>query len=91
MLAYNPRVVQLHAAPNRSNVNFCEAMNLILYPRLGTRSRRALTRRSGKFGRRYTYRPKGHLLDRLSRETGLTVDAVRLQLEKERQYLLDRD
>ncbi|MCC3464155.1 MAG: hypothetical protein JGK33_31970 [Microcoleus sp. PH2017_11_PCY_U_A] len=63
-------------------------MNLIIYPKLSTRSRRALTRHAGRFGKKYTYRPKGHLLDRLSKETGLTVSQVQSQLEKERQYFL---
>ncbi|MEG4335417.1 hypothetical protein QUB40_26290 [Microcoleus sp. AT9_A2] len=34
------------------------------------------------------YRPRGRLLERLARETGLTINQVRSQLEKEREYLL---
>jgi hypothetical protein len=63
-------------------------MDLTLYPRLSTRSKKALTRKNGYWGRPYFYRPRGTLLLRLSRETGLTIDQVRSQLEREREYLI---
>jgi hypothetical protein len=63
-------------------------MNLILYPKLNTRSKKALTRKNGRWGKLYIYKPRGRLLERLARETGLTVSQVRSQLEKERQYLI---
>lgn len=66
-------------------------MNLIFYPQLGTRSKRALirrTRQTHKGPRPHTYRPKGTLLNRLSRETGMTTDQVYAQLQKERAYLI---
>jgi hypothetical protein len=63
-------------------------MNLTLYPRLSTRSKKALTRKNSYWGKLYIYRPRGNLLERLARETGTTVNQVRSQLEKEREYLL---
>lgn len=63
-------------------------MNLTLYPKLGTRSKKALTRKTGRWGKPYNYRPRGRLLEKLARETGLTLSQVRSQLEKEREYLI---
>ncbi|NQE38593.1 hypothetical protein E5S67_06378 [Microcoleus sp. IPMA8] len=63
-------------------------MNLTLYPKLGTPSKRALTRKTGRWGKPYIYRPRGRLLERLARETGLTLTQVRSQLDKERAYLI---
>ena len=63
-------------------------MNLTLYPKLGTDSKKALARKNGRWGKPYLYRPRGHLLERLAKETGTTINQVRSQLEKERQYLL---
>lgn len=63
-------------------------MNLILYPKLSTRSRRAIRKTKTSFGRTYFYKPRGHLLERLSKETGLDVEAVYNQLMKERAYLV---
>lgn len=65
-------------------------MNLTLYPKLGTDSKKALTRKTGRWGKPYHYRPRGHLLERLARETGMTINQVRSQLEKEREYLLQQ-
>jgi hypothetical protein len=65
-------------------------MNLTLYPRLSTRSKKAVTRKNGRWGKPYFYRPRGSLLERLARETGMTINQVRLQLEKEREYLLQQ-
>jgi len=63
-------------------------MNLICYPLLGTRSKRALTREKSSYGADYHYRPRGNLLQRLSRETGLSPEDCYQQLLKERAYLL---
>jgi hypothetical protein len=66
-------------------------MDLIFYPRLGTRSRRALLRtncRGFKKPDTHVYRPKGTLLVRLAREFGMDVSQVATQLQKERAYLL---
>jgi len=65
-------------------------MNLTLYPRLSTRSKKALTKKNGYWGTPYVYRARGHLLERLARETGMTINQVRSQLEKEREYLLQQ-
>jgi hypothetical protein len=63
-------------------------MDLALYPKLSTRSKKALTRKNGYWGKPYIYRPRGRLLERLGRETGMTINQVRSQLEKEREYLI---
>ena len=63
-------------------------MNLILYSKLGTDSKKALSRKTGKWGNPYLYRPRGSLLERLAKETGMSVSQVRSQLEKEREYLI---
>ncbi|MEG5048660.1 hypothetical protein [Microcoleus sp. B4-C1] len=63
-------------------------MNLTLYPKLSTRSKKALTRKNGRWGKPYKYTPRGNLLKRLAIETGLTVEQVWLQLQKEREYLI---
>ncbi len=69
-------------------------MDLIFYPQLGTRSRRALlrtNRRGFKKANEHVYRPKGTLLVRLARESGMTIDQVHAQLQRERAYLLQHD
>lgn len=55
---------------------------------LGTTSQRAMVRAKSRFGRRYTYRPRGTLLERIAKETGLSVKEVQIQINRERQYLL---
>lgn len=69
-------------------------MDLIFYPLLGTRSRRALlrtNRRGFKKPGTHVYRPKGTLLVRLAREFGMDVNQVAAQLQKERAYLLKQN
>jgi len=69
-------------------------MDLIFYPQLGTRSRRALlrtNRRGFKKAETHVYRPKGTLLVRLAREFGMDVGQVAAQLQKERAYLLKQN
>jgi len=63
-------------------------MNLTLYPRLSTRSKKALLRKNSYWGKSYVYKPRGHLLERLARETGMTIYQVQSQLEQEREYLI---
>lgn len=63
-------------------------MELICYPLMSTCSRRALKRKNAKFGHRYHYNPRGNLLERLSRELGMTTDAIHAQLMRERAYLI---
>lgn len=63
-------------------------MALDLYFRLSQKSKAAMGKTTGRFGRRYIYRPRFPLLDRLSRETGMTMGEVALKLMEERQELL---
>jgi hypothetical protein len=49
-------------------------MDIVIYPLLGTTSRRAMLKEKSRFGRSYTYRPRGNLLIRLSKETGMPVE-----------------
>ncbi len=64
-------------------------MEIFLYPRLSTRSKRAMLKTKGRFGRYYSYQPRITLIDRLARETGLSREEVMNQLWRERQFLLD--
>lgn len=63
-------------------------MMLTLYPKLSTRSRRAMMRVRKFNGKPYYYSPRGNLLERLSEETGLNIDQCYHQLMEEREYLL---
>ena len=67
-------------------------MELILYPLLGTRSRRGIykTHRRNQAYQRTGYVPRYDLVVRLSRETGLTTDQVYQKMRRERDYLLER-
>lgn len=60
----------------------------VLYPRLSTRSRRALGKSRRRNGKPYVYRPRGNLLRRLSQETGMSLEEVFSQLLTERARLL---
>ncbi len=59
-----------------------------LYRRLCTCSRRAIVRTRKKYGHPYTYNPRGNLLQRLSRETGMPLQQVYVQLMRERAELI---
>ncbi len=59
-----------------------------LYPKLCTCSKRAMNRSTKRYGKPYYYRPRGTLLQRLSEETGLSVEQCYVQLQKERDFLL---
>ncbi len=65
-------------------------MELLLYPKLSTCSRRAIKRVRGRWGRPVEYRPYGNLVRRLSKETGQSAEWVLDQLARERKYLIDR-
>ncbi|MEG4147888.1 hypothetical protein [Microcoleus sp. Pol12B5] len=65
-------------------------MNIVIYPLLGTTSRRAMLREKSSFDRPYTYRPRGNLLIRLSKELGMPVEEVTRQIARERQHLLGK-
>lgn len=62
--------------------------DFLLYSKLSTRSKRALRRAKKRNGQPYNYSPRGTLLQRLSRQTGLSIDAVYSQLVRERAELL---
>ena len=64
-------------------------MNLKLYNMLGTKSRRAIRRTKKAFGHPYVYRPRSHLITRLSQQTGMTRTEVYNQLMAERQFFID--
>lgn len=61
---------------------------LKLYFQLSTRSKRAIRRKNGRFGRPYTYRPRGNLIARLARQNHLSPSEVARILSEERQELL---
>lgn len=63
-------------------------MELICFPLLGTRSRRAMLRVKKKFGHPYTYNPNASLIQRLSLELNSDKDTIIKQLHKEREYLI---
>lgn len=63
-------------------------MELVLYTRLSTCSRRALLKTKKRWGGNYHYSPRGPLLDRLSREMGWSREQVYNQLLEERRILL---
>ena len=69
-------------------------MELKLYWKLSTRSRRALARRHYRGSQKHAptevavYTPRGALLERLSQETGMTQAEVVAQLFREREYLM---
>jgi hypothetical protein len=65
-------------------------MELELYFKLGTCSRRAISKKTKKGGKPYNYRPRGDLLHRLSEETGKSLEDVLKQLERERALILER-
>jgi hypothetical protein len=63
-------------------------MELRAYYLLSTRSRRAIAKTKGRFGRTYNYSPRGTLLMRLSRELGMSRESVYSLLMQEREYIL---
>ena len=63
-------------------------MELRAYYLLSTRSRRAIVKTKGRFGHAYHYSPRGTLLNRLSRELGLSREAVYSLLMQERDHIL---
>lgn len=65
-------------------------MELILYPKLSTCSRRAIRRVNGRWGTPYEYKPRGNLIRRLSEETGYSMEWVADRLMEERTYLISQ-
>lgn len=90
VLSVNPRV-SIQVQTSQLSKAALQNMELILYPMLGTRSQRAILRERGKWGHNYSYAPRGDLLQRLSKQTGMSIEECALQLYKERQYLLNQN
>lgn len=65
-------------------------MVLIAYARMCTRSRRAMNRGETRRGKPYYYRPRISLINRLSRELGMSREQVLDQIQREREFLLSR-
>lgn len=63
-------------------------MELKFYPSLNRRSKRALLRKRKRFGHPYHYNPRKRLLERLSHQSGLSIEEVKEQLRKERAFIL---
>ena len=63
-------------------------MDLRAYYLLSTRSRRAIAKTKCRIGNPYQYTPRRTLLARLSRELGLSREAVYSLLMKEREHIL---
>jgi len=63
-------------------------MDLIIYPRLNTRSKRAIKREKKKWGHYYHYEPRVTLIQRLCSELGWSEEQVREQIRKERRFLI---
>lgn len=63
-------------------------LNLRLYYQLSTNSKRAMGRSRNRNGMPYTYRPRGHLLERLARENNTSPTEIYNQLLQERRELL---
>lgn len=63
-------------------------MKLIIYPRLSTRSKRAIVKTTKQWGHFHRYEPKPELLQRLSQELGWTEQEVLQQIREERAWLL---
>lgn len=64
---------------------------LKIWNRLSTRSRRAIRKRVGKWGMRYSYRPRGDLLTNLGLEFNLSVDQVYSELQSIRKWWLGQE
>lgn len=63
-------------------------MNLVIYPLLSTRSKRAMTRYKKNWGQLYYYNPKKMLVDRLSKQLKLPAITIYALIARERKYLL---
>lgn len=63
-------------------------MRLIIYPLLGTDSKRAITRVKKKWGHPYVYNPRAKLIQRIERELGWSKFDVIMQFRKERKFLI---
>jgi hypothetical protein len=62
--------------------------DMTLWPQLGTRTRRAISRAKTRFGRPYDYRPRGTLLARLAQDNNITKEEAYRRLMAMRQHIL---
>jgi len=62
-----------------------------IYKSLSTCSRRAIKRKKTRGGKSYYYNPRGDLLERLSRDFGLSIEAVYLELLDMRAQFVPQD
>ncbi len=63
-------------------------MELLCYPKMCRESKLCMTRERWRYGKKYYYRPRSHLLNRLAKELNMTKEQVRDQIAKEKAYLL---
>ena len=63
-------------------------MKLVLYPKLGTPSKRAFRRLRTRQGWFYQYQPRVDLVARLQFETGLSKEEIYERFEEERDQIL---
>lgn len=63
-------------------------MNVIIFHKLSTCSKRAMLKTKKRYGRKYYYWPRSHLVSRLVFELGWSKEAVINQMLRERQFLL---
>ena len=63
-------------------------MELICYFLLGTKTRRLMTKKNSRGGKKYHYQPREQLIKRLASELKLTELTTREQILKERLFLL---
>lgn len=64
-------------------------MNLVCYPLMNLRSKRAILRTRKRWGHPVGYNPRRVLVERLASELNLSTEAVLDQLQKEREFLLE--
>ena len=64
-------------------------MELICYPLMNLRSKRAILRTHKRWGHPVRYNPRRILVERLASELNLSSEAVLSQLQKEREFLLE--
>lgn len=64
-------------------------MNLVCYPLMNLRSKRAILRTRKRWGHPVGYSPRRILVERLASELNLSPEAVIVQLQKEREFLLE--
>jgi len=64
-------------------------MNLVCYPLMNLRSKRAILRTRKRWGHPVRYNPRRVLVERLASELNLSSEAILDQLQKEREFLLE--